>query len=231
MAITSIIYYNCEDMLMKVPESYYNLINEYMKRQCEEDECVNLVSAAKLPSRFGEFTALGFQQTYDEKEHAAFAKGDVVGKEDVLVRIHSECLTGDAIGSLRCDCRDQLEGALININSEEEGIVIYLRQEGRGIGLTNKLRAYKLQDEGLNTVEANLALGFPDDMREYSIASHILKSLKVKSVRLMTNNPNKLRQLEKYGINITSRVPHIYDTNQFNEFYLQTKKELSQHML
>ncbi len=216
---------------MNVPNSYIELIEDDKNHQCDnEDFCVNVVAAAKLPSQFGKFTALAFHQNADDKEHVAFVKGDVVGKENVLVRVHSECLTGDAIGSLRCDCREQLEGGLSKIEDEGEGIVLYLRQEGRGIGLINKLRAYKLQDEGLNTVEANEALGFPDDIREYKLASHMLKTLDVKSVRLLTNNPNKVAQLEKYDINIVERVEHIYAPNIYNAFYLKTKKEISNHL-
>lgn len=193
--------------------------------------CVKPLSVAKLPSRFGNFFAVAFHQTADEFEHAAFIKGDVVGKEKVLVRMHSECLTGDAIGSLRCDCRQQLKKSLEQIEAEGEGIVLYLRQEGRGIGLTNKLRAYELQDQGLNTVAANLALGFPDDTRDYHLASHMLLSLGVKSVRLLTNNPRKIQALKDNGVNVVERVPHQMPSNIHNEFYLKTKKELSDHML
>lgn len=219
--------------IMEIPISYFNLIESDKNHSCGDDNhfCVQTVAAAKLPSRFGQFTALAFHQTADEKEHAAFVKGDVVGKENVLVRLHSECLTGDAFGSLRCDCRSQLEAGLTRIEDEGEGIVLYLRQEGRGIGLTNKLRAYHLQDEGLNTVEANLALGFPDDLREYHLAGHMLKSLNVKSIRLMTNNPNKVKQLEDYGIKVSKREEHKFAPNKYNEFYLETKKKVSKHYL
>jgi GTP cyclohydrolase II len=147
------------------------------------------------------------------------------------VRLHSECLTGDAIGSLRCDCRDQLEASLKAIGEMERGMVLYLRQEGRGIGLTNKIRAYSLQDEGLDTVEANHALGFRDDERDYAVAAHMLMSLKVESVQLMTNNPKKINQLTQYGINVTKRIPHIMPTNEHNRFYLETKAAKSGHMI
>src|SRR3989454_6016003 len=142
--------------------------------------------------------------------------GNVFGKENVLTRVHSECLTGDALGSLRCDCRDQLEHALRSIARQDCGLVLYLRQEGRGIGLLNKLRAYALQDRGLDTVEANLALGFRDDEREYSIAVHMLNSLRVKSVRIMTNNPRKVDELRRFGVRITDRVPLVIPPNEFN---------------
>src|SRR3989454_9005556 len=157
--------------------------------------------------------------------------GNVFGKENVLTRVHSECLTGDALGSLRCDCRDQLEVGLRAIARQEYGLVLYLRQEGRGIGLINKLRAYALQDRGLDTVDANLALGFRDDEREYSIAAHMLHSLRVRSVRLMTNNPRKVAELERLGIRITDRVPLVIPPNAYNRFYLETKRNKSGHIL
>ena len=158
--------------------------------------CVRAAAVAELPTRFGDFRIVAFWNNRDGKEHVAIVHGDVVGHEDVPIRMHSECLTGDALGSVRCDCRDQLEAALLRLSKLERGVILYLRQEGRGIGLLNKIRAYSLQDGGLDTVEANLALGFRDDERDYAIAAHMLKSLDVRSVRVMTNNPNKLRQLE-----------------------------------
>ncbi len=221
-------------MTSHVPKSYLELVEKNKDHNCSGENsrhCVKIASAAKLPSRFGTFTAIAFYQNADDKEHAAFVKGDIINKESVLVRMHSECLTGDAIGSLRCDCREQLEASLKRIEESGEGIVLYLRQEGRGIGLTNKLKAYQLQDGGLNTVEANLALGFPDDLREYHLASHMLKSLGVKSIRLLTNNPNKIEQLKNNGIDVVERVPHRFKPNVHNEFYLQTKKEVSKHLL
>ena len=223
-----------QQSLDSVPQSYFNIIEKDKEHKCPPPMnhfCVKVVSAAKLPSRFGNFVAIGFHQTSDDKEHAAFVKGDVVNKENILVRLHSEFLTGDAIGSLRCDCRDQLEGALKIIEEEGKGVVLYLRQEGRGIGLTNKLKAYELQDQGMDTVEANLALGFEDDQRDYHIAGHMLKSLNVKSIRLLTNNPKKLLALQKWGIEITERVKHIYPKNPFNLQYLETKKKRSGHLL
>ncbi|PKN92594.1 MAG: GTP cyclohydrolase II [Chloroflexi bacterium HGW-Chloroflexi-6] len=193
--------------------------------------CVSIASIAELPTRFGDFHIVAFYNNKDGKEHAAIVKGDVTDGENVPVRIHSECLTGDALGSLRCDCRDQLEAALTAIGKMEKGMVVYLRQEGRGIGFTNKIRAYSLQDYGMDTVEANLALGFRDDERDYEVAAHMLMSLKVKSIQLMTNNPKKMNDMTKYGINVTGRIPHVLPPNSHNEFYLRTKAAKSGHLI
>ena len=193
--------------------------------------CVRIAAIAELPSRFGQYQVVAFWNNRDGKEHAAFVHGDITGEEDVPVRLHSECLTGDAIGSLRCDCRDQLEASLAAIGKMERGMLLYLRQEGRGIGFLNKIRAYGLQDLGLDTVEANLALGFRDDERDYSVAAHMVHSLKVKSVRLMTNNPKKISGLQNLGVKVTGRIPLIMPTNRYNEFYLKTKMEKSGHLL
>ena len=193
--------------------------------------CVKVVAFAELPSRFGDFHVVAFSNTRDGKEHAAFVRGMPWGHENVPVRLHSECLTGDAIGSLRCDCRDQLEAALKMIGEMEEGILLYLRQEGRGIGLTNKIRAYELQDTGLDTVQANEALGFRDDERDYSIAAHMLASLQIHSVRLITNNPRKIEGLQMLGVDVTGRLPLIIPPNPFNAFYLQTKATKSGHLM
>jgi GTP cyclohydrolase II len=211
------------------------LLDEDCEHSCEgyghDQICVKIAAIADLPSRFGEFHVVAFSNNRDGKEHAAFVRGDVISGENVPVRMHSECLTGDAIGSLRCDCRDQLETALRAIGQMENGILLYLRQEGRGIGLTNKIRAYGLQDHGYDTVEANIALGFRDDERDYSIAAHMLDSLKVRSIQLMTNNPRKLDGLAAYGIQIKGRVPLIIPPNPYNHFYLETKEKKSGHML
>ncbi len=217
------------------PRSLQDLVELDKTHECEgfgkDHICVRIVAAAHLPSRFGDFQVVGFTNNKDGKEHAAFIHGDVVGQEDVPIRMHSECLTGDAIGSLRCDCRDQLEAALQAIGKMDRGILLYLRQEGRGIGLTNKIRAYALQDQGLDTVEANHALGFGDDERDYSVAAHMIASLRVKSVALMTNNPRKIAGLENMGIKVSRRMAHIMKPNEFNAFYLQTKQQKSGHML
>ncbi len=211
------------------------LLDENRYHECEgfgEDKiCVKIASIADLPSRFGKFQVVAFWNNRDGKEHAAFVHGDVCNVENVPVRLHSECLTGDAIGSLRCDCRDQLEAALTALGKMDNGILLYLRQEGRGIGFINKIRAYGLQDHGYDTVEANLALGFRDDERDYAVAAHMLQSLKVKSIRLMTNNPRKLAGLTALGIQITDRIPLIIPPNPYNQFYLQTKATKSGHLL
>ena len=193
--------------------------------------CVHIAAVAELPTRFGDFHIVAFTNNQDGKEHVAIVKGEVFDAEDVPVRLHSECLTGDVMGSLRCDCRDQLEAALIKIGKMDKGIVLYMRQEGRGIGLTNKIRAYSLQDQGMDTVEANLALGFRDDERDYAVAAHMLHSLRVQSIRLMTNNPKKVAQLEQYGIKVTERLPHILPPNEHNLFYLETKAAKSGHLI
>ena len=193
--------------------------------------CVRIEAVAELPSRFGRFRIVAFWNNRDGKEHVAMVRGDVIGAEDVPTRLHSECLTGDVMGSLRCDCRDQLEVALQRLASGPCGLLLYLRQEGRGIGLINKVRAYALQDHGLDTVEANVALGFRDDERDYAIAAHMIASLNIKSVRLMTNNPNKIRQLEQHGVRISGRVPHVMPPNPHNQFYLRTKATRSGHYI
>jgi GTP cyclohydrolase II len=193
--------------------------------------CVRVVAVAELPTRFGHFRLVGFWNNRDGKEHVAMVHGDVVGAEEVAVRLHSECLTGDVMGSLRCDCRDQLTEGLRAIQREGRGILLYLRQEGRGIGLLNKIRAYALQEQGLDTVEANQALGFRDDERDYAVAAHMLRSLGVKSVRVVTNNPDKIRQLAQHGVEVSGRIPHVIPPNEYNRFYLETKVRRSGHMI
>ncbi len=211
------------------------ILREEAEHDCagigEKGICVKIVGIADLPTRFGQFQVAAFWNNRDGKEHVAVMKGNVFGSDDVPTRVHSECLTGDALGSLRCDCRDQLEIALRRIAVDECGLLLYLRQEGRGIGLLNKIRAYGLQDRGLDTVEANIALGFRDDEREYSIAAHMLMSLKVRSIRLMTNNPRKVNELARFGISINGRIPHLIPPNDHNRFYLQTKAAKSGHFM
>jgi GTP cyclohydrolase II len=209
------------------------LLRENEKHQCPDnvETCVRVVAMAELPTRFGDYQVAAFWNNHDKKEHAAFIHGDVFEQEEVPVRIHSECLTGDAIGSLRCDCRDQLIESLERIGKMDRGIVLYLRQEGRGIGFSNKIRAYQLQDAGFDTVQANEALGFKPDERDYGIAAHMIGTLHVNSIKIMTNNPDKVKDLEAHGVKIVSRLPVIVPPNAYNSPYLETKRKKMGHLL
>jgi 3,4-dihydroxy 2-butanone 4-phosphate synthase/GTP cyclohydrolase II len=197
----------------------------------KHDKLVERVVSTRLPTAFGEFTVVGYRSLVDDKHHVAMVKGDVAGDDDVLVRVHSECLTGDVFHSLRCDCGEQLESALAMIEGEGEGVLLYLAQEGRGIGLLNKLKAYKLQDGGLDTVDANLELGLPVDLRDYGIGAQILVDLGLTSIRILTNNPKKIRGLEGYGLSVTEQVPIVHDPNPENEAYLRAKRDRMGHTL
>ena len=200
-------------------------------RPRQHDDTVRLVARAAFPTLFGEFTLIGFADRTGGDELTAVVRGDVRGATDCPVRVHSECHTGDIFGSLRCDCREQLEESLRYIAARECGAVIYLRQEGRGIGLLNKIRAYELQDQGLDSVDANERLGFPADARDYRTAARILELLGIDSVRLLTNNPAKIAGLEQEGIVVTGRVPVVVPANRFNERYLATKRTRFNHLL
>jgi 3,4-dihydroxy 2-butanone 4-phosphate synthase/GTP cyclohydrolase II len=195
------------------------------------DKLVERVVSTKLPTAFGDFDAVGYRSVLDDKHHVALVKGDVAGKDDVLVRVHSECLTGDVFHSLRCDCGEQLESALAMIEREGEGVLLYLAQEGRGIGLLNKLKAYKLQEEGLDTVDANLKLGLPADLRDYGIGAQILADLGLTSIRILTNNPKKIHGLQGYGLSVSAQVPIEHLPNPHNEAYLRAKAERMGHTL
>lgn len=194
------------------------------------DKEVRISAVAELPTRTGEFQIVAFHAPKETKEHAALVHGDISGKEDVPVRLHSECLTGDVFTSLRCDCRQQLETAMETVHKMPMGAILYLRQEGRGIGLENKIRAYQLQETGFDTNEANVQLGFKADERDYKVAADMLRALGVKSVKLISNNPDKERDLQEHGIKVTGRIPIEIPPNQYNASYLETKRK-SGHLL
>jgi 3,4-dihydroxy 2-butanone 4-phosphate synthase / GTP cyclohydrolase II len=201
---------------------------EYRRRT---EKLVERMTSVRLPTAYGDFTAIAFREKLTGKHHVALVKGDVEGEEDVLVRVHSECLTGDVFHSLRCDCGEQLEQALARIGSEERGVLLYMAQEGRGIGLLNKLRAYELQEDGLDTVEANLELGFPADMREYGIGNQILADLGLSTIRILTNNPKKITGIEGFGLTVVEQLPIEVSPNNENRRYLETKRTKLGHRL
>ena len=216
----------CEEHNLKIIT-----VDELILYRKKNEKLVKNEADVRIPTKFGEFEFVGYSDQIENKEYLAIIKGDVRGKENVTVRLHSECLTGDVFGSKRCDCQDQLHKSLHEIENKGEGLVIYLRQEGRGIGILNKLKAYKLQDQGYDTVEANHKLGFEDDLRDYAVAAQIIKDLDIKSISLMTNNPSKIKGLETYGIKVVDREEIEIPANDVDEKYLKTKKEKMGHLL
>jgi 3,4-dihydroxy 2-butanone 4-phosphate synthase/GTP cyclohydrolase II len=206
-------------------------IKDLVEYRRKKEVLVEKVAEANMPTKFGDFKMIGFINKITGEHHVALVKGDVDTEEPVLVRVHSECLTGDAFGSLRCDCGDQMHEALKRIEEEGRGVLLYMRQEGRGIGLINKIRAYSLQDQGMDTVEANLALGFEEDLRDYGIGAQILFALGIRKVKLMTNNPKKIIGLSGFGIEVIGKENIQVESNEKNEFYLKTKKEKMGHDL
>ena len=220
---------------LEIIASKYDLkimtIADLIVYRLRHEKLVQKVAEAKLPTRFGEFIAMAYRSNVDATEHVALVKGDIPGDEPVLVRVHSECLTGDVFGSLRCDCGDQIKLAMQAIAEEGRGVFLYMRQEGRGIGFHNKLRAYALQDQGMDTVEANVALGFDPDLRDYGIGAQILANLGLHNIRLLTNNPKKVVGLESYGLKIVETVPLIASPNPYNIRYLETKQKKLGHLL
>lgn len=220
--------------LIKLAESHgltFITIKELQNYRKKHDKLVECASVTKMPTKYGEFKAYGYVNKLNGEHHVALVRGEIGDGTNLLCRVHSECLTGDAFGSLRCDCGQQLATAMKQMEQEGRGILLYMRQEGRGIGLINKLRAYELQDQGLDTLEANLALGFDGDMREYYIGAQILKDLGVKTLRLLTNNPDKVYQLSDFGMEITERVPIQMSATAYDLFYLKTKQSKMGHLL
>ena len=220
-----------KEIMNRLDEEYHSCKFKWDCENCDRTLCLRIIAIADFPTKYGHFTVMGFMNNKDKKDHIAVAKGDVVQGESVLTRLHSSCVTGDVLGSLRCDCGPQLHKSLRMIEKEGRGLLLYMQQEGRGIGLTNKIRAYMLQDAGSDTYEANIDLGFKPDERQYELAAAMLSKLNVKSIRLLTNNPEKIKELESYGVAVEERIPLETRPNRYNRRYLQAKKERFGHLL
>jgi 3,4-dihydroxy 2-butanone 4-phosphate synthase/GTP cyclohydrolase II len=220
-----------DEVLKRDIEEYSSCEFDWTCEKCYKSLCLRIVAIANFPSKYGSFKVVAFENNKDGRDHIMIIKGDVEGAENVLARVHSSCVTGDVLGSLRCDCGDQLRKALQMIENEGQGVLLYMQQEGRGIGLTNKIKAYMYQDTGVDTFDANLLLGFPPDPRTYELAAAMLKKFRIMSIRLLTNNPQKIRDLTRFGVKITDRIPIEVAPNSFNRFYLETKKEKFGHLL
>jgi GTP cyclohydrolase II len=220
-----------DEILQRDAEEYDSCGFDWNCEKCYKSICLRIVAVANFPSRYGTFRVVAFENNKDGKDHIMVIKGDVVGAENVLTRVHSSCVTGDVLGSLRCDCGDQLKKALQMIEEEGQGVLLYMQQEGRGIGLTNKIKAYMYQDQGVDTYNANILLGFPPDSRQYEIAAAMLRKFNISTIRLLTNNPQKIHDLEEFGLKIKTRIPIEIPPNSFNRFYLETKKNKFGHLL
>ena len=231
MIFSSVIVNEIKKIIIAAINIKFVTIRDLQNYRKSHEKLVDRVTTVKLPTKYGDFVAHGFVNRLNGEHHIALVKGDIGDGKDVLCRVHSECLTGDTFGSLRCDCGQQLAAAMSQIEQEGRGILLYMRQEGRGIGLINKLRAYELQEQGMDTLEANLALGFQGDEREYYTGAQILRELGVKSLRLLTNNPDKVYQLAEYGMEIAERVPIQMSATAYDLFYLRTKQVRMGHLL
>lgn len=220
-----------DGIVKKDAEEYGSCEFDWNCEKCSKSLCLRIVALADFPSRYGSFKVVAFENNKDGKDHIMVVKGDVENAEDVLTRVHSSCVTGDVLGSLRCDCGDQLVKALQMIEKEGRGVLLYMQQEGRGIDLTNKIKAYMYQDKGIDTYSANVLLGFPPDPRTYELAAAMLRKFRISSIRLLTNNPQKIRDLEEFGVKIMERIPIEIPPNNFNRYYLETKKDKCGHLL
>ena len=218
------------EIMNRLDEEYHSCKFKWDCGNCDKTLCLRIIAIADFPTKYGHFTVIGFLNNKDRKDHIVVAKGDVVQGESVVTRLHSSCVTGDVLGSLRCDCGPQLRKSLQMIEKEGLGLLLYMQQEGRGIGLTNKIRAYMLQDAGSDTYEANIDLGFKPDERQYELAAAMLSELGVRSIRLLTNNPDKIRELESFGVAIKERIPLETRPNKYNRAYLQAKKNRFGHL-